>query len=63
MYPFLLYETEPVGILGQLDGIYWVGNREDLSTKDSISYGGKIYKIFNNVQRRDNDQYFAIEWA
>lgn len=63
MYPFLLYETEPVGILGQLDGVYWVGNREDLSTKDSISYGGKIYKIFNNVQRRDNDQYFAIEWA
>lgn len=63
MYPFLLYETDPVGIVGQLDGIYWVGNREDLATKDSISYGGKIYKIFNNVQRRDNDQYFAVEWV
>ncbi len=63
MYPFLLYETDPVGLIGQLDGVYWVGNREDLATKDSISYGGKIYKIFNNVQRRDNDQYFAIEWA
>nr|WP_092074940.1 hypothetical protein [Dendrosporobacter quercicolus]NSL49565.1 hypothetical protein [Dendrosporobacter quercicolus DSM 1736]SDN22927.1 hypothetical protein SAMN04488502_11520 [Dendrosporobacter quercicolus] len=63
MYPFLLYESLPVGTIGQLDGIYWVGNREDLATKDSISYGGKIYKIFNNVQRRDNDQYFAVEWV
>lgn len=63
MYPFLLYESFPVGIIGQLDGVYWIGNREDLATKDSISYGGKIYKIFNNVQRRDNDQYFAVEWA
>ena len=63
MYPFLLYESNPVGIIGQLDGIFWVGNREDLATKDSITYGGKVYKIFNNVTRRENDSYFAIEWA
>lgn len=63
MYPFLLYETSPVGLIGQLDGVYWIGNREDLATKDSVSYGGKIYKIFSNVHRRDNDSYFAIEWA
>jgi hypothetical protein len=63
MYPFMLYENNPVGLIGQLDGVYWIGDREDLSAKDSISYGGKIYKIFYNVQRRDNDQYFAIEWA
>ncbi|HMM22686.1 MAG TPA: hypothetical protein PKA10_18360 [Selenomonadales bacterium] len=63
MYPFLLYEDNPVGLIGQLDGVYWIGNREDLATKDSIVYGGKVYKVFNNVSRRDNDSYFAIEWA
>ncbi|VBB05566.1 Hypothetical protein LUCI_0776 [Lucifera butyrica] len=63
MYPFLLYESYPVGILGQFDGVYWVGNREDLSAKDSIVYNDKVYKVFSNVFRRDNDQYFAIEWA
>lgn len=63
MYPFLLYEINPPGLIGQFDGVYWISNREDLATKDSIVYEGKVYKIFNNVQRRDNDQYFAIEWA
>lgn len=63
MYPFLLYENNPVGLIGQLDGVFWVGNREDLATKNSIVYQGKVYKIFNNVQRRDNDSYFAIEWS
>ena len=62
MYPFFLYENSPPGLIGQLNGIYWIGNREDLATKDSITYENKIYKIFNNVQRRDNDSYFAIEW-
>ncbi|EGO65617.1 hypothetical protein [Acetonema longum] len=62
MYPFFLYENNPVGLVGQLDGIYWVGNRQDLATKDSIIYDGKVYKVFNNVHRRDNDSYFAIEW-
>lgn len=63
MYPFLLYESYPVGVIGQLDGVYWIGNREDLAAKDSIIYNDKVYKIFCNVFRRDNDQYFAIEWA
>lgn len=43
MYPFLLYESYPVGLIGQLDGVYWIGNREDLSAKDSIVYQDKIY--------------------
>lgn len=63
MYPFLLYESHPVGLIGQLDGLYWIGNREDLAAKDSIIYNDKVYKVFCNVFRRDNDQYFAIEWA
>jgi hypothetical protein len=63
MYPFILYESIPVGMLGQLDGVFWVGNRKDLSSEDSIVYNNKIYKVFNNVFRRDNDEYFAIEWA
>ena len=63
MYPFLLYESYPVGIIGQLDGVYWIGNREDLAAKDSIIYQDKVYKIFCNVFRRDNDQYFAVEWT
>ncbi len=63
MFPFLLYESKPVGLIGQLDGIFWIGNREDISAKDNILYNNKIYKVFNNVYRRDNDQYFAIEWA
>lgn len=62
MYPLYLYESNPVGMLGQFDGVYWVGNREDLSVKDSIVYNGKTYKIFANIQRRDSDSYFAIEW-
>lgn len=62
LYPFLLYESDPVGLIGQLDGIFWIGNREDLATKDSIVYEDKTYKVFNNVQRRDNDSYFVIPW-
>lgn len=62
MYPIYLYENNPVGMLGQFDGIFWIGNREDLATKDSIIYNGKTYKVFNNVGRRDNDSYFTIEW-
>ena len=63
MYPFLLYESYPVGLIGQLDGVNWIGNREDLAAKDSIIYQDRVYKIFCNVHRRDNDQYFAIEWS
>jgi len=63
MYPFLLYENNPVGMVGQLDGVYWVGNREDLATKDSIVYSDVSYKIFNNVSNRDKDDYFAIQWS
>jgi hypothetical protein len=48
--------------LAQFDGVYWIGNREDLAAKDSIIYNNKTYKVFNNVDRRDNDSYFAIEW-
>jgi hypothetical protein len=62
MFPCLLYETFPPGIVGQLDGIYFVGNREDLSAKDTLMHQGKPYKVFNNVFRRENDEYFAIEW-
>lgn len=62
LYPFLLYESAPVGLIGQMDGIYWVGNREDLSAKDSIVYQDKTHKVFSNVFRRGNDSYFAIEW-
>lgn len=63
MYPFIIHENTPVGMIGQLDGVYWIGNREDLANKDSIVYNNVVYKVFSNVQRRDNDQYFAIEWA
>lgn len=63
MYPFILYENNPVGMLGQLDGAYWIGNREDLATKDSIIYEDVSYKIFNNVSNRNNDSYFAIKWS
>lgn len=63
MYPFLMYENNPVGMVGQLDGVYWVGNREDLATKDSIVYDGVSYKIFNNISNRDKDDYFAVQWS
>ena len=62
MYPLYLYESDPVGLIGQFDGIYWLGNREDLSAKDGIVYNDKVYKVFANVQRRAEDSYFAIEW-
>lgn len=62
MFPILFCETYPSGILGQFDGVYFVGNREDLSAKDIIIHNGKPYKVFSNVFRRDNDEYFVIEW-
>lgn len=62
MFPCLLYETYPAGIIGQFNGVYFIGNREDLSAKDTIIHDGKPYKVFNNVFRRDNDEYFVIEW-
>lgn len=63
MFPMLMYENNPNGLIGQLDGVFWIGNREDISSKDNIVYDGKVYKVFNNVFRRDSDSYFAIEWA
>lgn len=62
MFPILLYECDQPGIVGQFDGIYFIGNREDLSAKDTLIHEGKPYKVFNNVNRRDNDEYFAFEW-
>jgi len=62
MYPFLLYETLPVGLIGQLAGIFWIGNREDLAVKDNIVYNDQSYKVFANVYRRDTNSYFAIAW-
>lgn len=62
MFPCLLYETYPHGVIGQLDGVYFVGNRQDLSSKDIIIYNNKPYMVFANVFRRDNDEYFLIEW-
>jgi len=63
LFPMLLYESDPVGILGQFDGLYWIGNRADLAVKDTVLYKDKPYKIFNNVFRRDDDEYHAVEWA
>ncbi|WP_245741315.1 hypothetical protein [Propionispira arboris] len=61
-FPVLLYECDNPGIVGQFDGVYFIGNREDLSAKDTLIHEGKPYKVFNNIFRRDNDEYFAIEW-
>ncbi|TWH48557.1 hypothetical protein [Sporomusa sp. KB1] len=62
MFPCLLYETFPPGIVGQFDGVYFIGNREDLAVKDVIIHNGQPYKVFNNVFRRDNDEYFVVQW-
>lgn len=67
MFPMLLYEcgkevNEPSGIIGEFDGVFFIGNREDISAKDTLVYNGKPYMVFSNVDRRDNDEYFAIEW-
>lgn len=62
-HSFLLYETYPTGIIGEMDGIYFIGNRTDLSSNDSVQYKDKIYKVFSNVHRRDDDQYFAMFWG
>lgn len=73
MFPELLYECgqgpsvknigpDPIGIVGQLEGIYFVGNREDISSKDTLLYNGKQYLVFNNIDNRENDQYYCIEW-
>ncbi len=62
MFPVLLYECDQPGIVGEFDGMYFIGNREDLSSKDTLIHEGKPYKVFNNVHRRDNDEYFAFEW-
>ena len=51
------------GVIGELDGIYWLGNRADLAVKDNVIYRDKTYKIFNNSFRRDDDQYHCVEWA
>lgn len=62
LFPILLYENDPVGVLGQLDELYFVGNRADLAAKDNILYKDKIYKVFSNVHRREDDAYFAMGW-
>lgn len=63
MYEIKLYESYPVGNIGVLDGAYFVGNRVDLAAKDTIVYKDRTYKVFNNIFRREDDSYVAIEWA
>lgn len=62
MFPILLYECDKPGIIGQFDGVYFIGNREDIASKDTLIHDGKPYKVFNNINRRDNDEYIAFEW-
>ncbi len=62
MFPCMLYEMYPNGIVGQFDGVFFIGNREDLASKDTIINNDKPYKVFNNIARRDNDEYFVMEW-
>lgn len=63
MYEAKLYESHPVGNVGVLDGVYYIGNRVDLAAKDTVVYKDKTYKVFSNVFRRNDDSYFAIEWS
>lgn len=62
LYPILIYESSPTGIFGQLDGVYWIGNRADLAARDNVIYNGVTYKVFNNVHNRADDAYHVIEW-
>ncbi|WP_455577047.1 hypothetical protein [Anaerosinus sp.] len=62
-YPVLVYETNPVGIIGELDGVYWLGNRVDLAAKDNVIYKDVTYKVFNNVYNRNDDAYHAMKWV
>lgn len=63
LFPTILYETEPVGMLGEFDGVYWVGNRCDLAAKDHVVYKDVTYKVFNNVYNRDDDAYHVMRWV
>jgi len=62
LYPIILYEKSPTGMLGELDGVYWIGNRTDLAAKDNVIYNGITYKVFNNIYGRADDAYHVIEW-
>ena len=62
LYPIMLYEKVPTGMLGELDGVYWIGNRADLAAKDNVIYNGVTYKVFNNIYRREDDAYHVVEW-
>lgn len=62
MFPVKLYESHPVGNVGVLDGVYFIGNRVDLAAKDSVVYKDQIYRVFNNVYMRGDESYFAIAW-
>lgn len=62
-FTVLLYETNPVGMIGEFMGLYFIGNRADLAAKDNVIHQDKVYKVFNNVFRRDDDAYFTMEWS
>lgn len=62
LYPMMIYEKKPTDMFGQLDGVYWVGNRADLAAKDIVIYRGVTYIVFNNIYGRGDDSYFVIEW-
>lgn len=62
LFPIKLYESHPVGNVGILDGVYFLGNRTDLAAKDTVIYKDKLHRVFSNVHRRDDDAYFCIEW-
>ena len=63
LFPMMIYEKKPTGIFGKLDGVYWIGNRADLASKDSVIYRGKTYKVFDNVNKRGDQDYHVVEWA
>lgn len=62
LFPLVLYEETPTGMLGELRGVYWIGNRADLAARDTVVHDGITYYIFNNVYDRADDAYFVMEW-
>ena len=60
LYPLVL-GSSVVGVLGELEGCYWVTGAGSVSAEDYLTVGGDVYDIFQNVYRQEWYDYWCLE--
>lgn len=60
LLPILIEENYPHGILGALDGVYFISGTRDIGIEQTLIIGNKRYMVFDTLNLRNPNSYFAM---